>query len=111
MLYPQGLAYDALHLLGRAYELSPEPKYPGIIYSLACAYGMMDRMETRARILNELVSQDTLMVAAFRDLYWYEIARKNDSLAKSYRGKVERLMPWYIPFADSVARQLATETQ
>jgi len=91
----------------KAISICPDLKFPYPRYFIADANRELYNLETAYNMLKKLVSTDTLVFEAYKDLYIFEYAINNNlEMAKYYRNKIAQLAPWYVPRLESLARSV-----
>ena len=55
-------------------------------------------------VLNEAVALDSMAFGPHKDLYSYEMNAGNTEKAAIHRAYLMKLVPWYVPRLDSLAR-------
>ncbi len=109
-LWSQKRYKEAISKFNKAIGLCPDPKFPYLYYYIADANRELYNLEIAYNILNKLVSIDTLVFEAYKDLYIFEYAiLDNSEMAQHYHKKVNQLVPWYIPRLESLAKSLKLE--
>ncbi len=101
---------ESIAEFNKAIGLCPDPKFPYLYYYIADANRELYNLEIAYNILNKLISVDTLVFEAYKDLYIFEYSiLDNQEMAQYYHKKVSKLIPWYIPRMESLARSLKLE--
>ncbi len=88
----------------KALSICPDLKFPYPKYFIADANRELYNLEIAYNMLKKLVSTDTLVFEAYKDLYIFEYAiNNNPEMANYYLNKVAQLAPWYVPRLENLA--------
>ncbi|MCP4705687.1 MAG: hypothetical protein GY865_13890 [candidate division Zixibacteria bacterium] len=106
-LWSQKKFDEAIAELNKAINFCPSPKYPYPYYLIADANRELYKLEIAYNMLNKLVSTDTLVYEAYKDLFIFEYAILNNmERAEQNYKKVGQLTPWYLSRLENVAKSV-----
>lgn len=95
--YVSGDHRRAVQCYDRAIGASPKPYNVHLLYQKAFSLLYMGQEQTAFALLNEIVSQDSLMFQAHKDLYMYSRLYGDETKAAIHERWVKKLAPWYFP--------------
>ncbi len=102
---------DALVHYRNAAEASPQPYYPYLLYQIGFSNMMLGDIATAERFFNATLDADSVIWQAHKELLIFAYLRNNTEMADLHRRWIGKMVPWYLPRADSLARQAVERTR
>jgi arabinofuranosyltransferase len=100
--YKKGLDYfvkqkdkEAIQEYNIALSLSPKPYFVSLIYQKAFSFFRLYQADSARALLETVLTQDSLVFEAHRDLYLFARLDNNYEKAKIHERWIKALVPWY----------------
>ncbi len=93
-------------LLDLCERLIPISMFPYVRYGRAGIWMKNRHVDKWIGLVKTIIPADTFCYQAYRDLYIYEYSTaRNYEAADKYRNRLENLVPWYLPYLDSLVKR------
>ena len=100
--YSSGDQRKAISYYDRAIKVSPKPVYTYLIYQKAFSHFLLRDHENAEKLLNYVVSLDSSVFMAHKDLYLYAMLKQDSQKTKIHENWLKKIVPWYFPRIDSL---------
>jgi hypothetical protein len=81
------------------------------MYHIANCYSQMKQPRKSLALLDYILSQDSLVYLAHKDLYLYETLRGDSLKAAEHRDWLIKLVPWFVPSFDAYVKRAAVQNR
>jgi len=109
--YVRGDHRTALRHYDRALAVSPRPYNLYLLYQKAFSHIMLKQDSIAEPLLNAILGRDSMIYEVHKELYVYSMFRRNRDKAEIHQRWLQKLVPWYFPELDSLARQMVRRTR
>jgi len=103
--FSAGKHREALVHYRAAAAASPRPYYPYLLYQIGFSYMMLGDLANARKFYDATLAQDSTIWQAHKDLLMFTLMEGDQAGANLHRDWIRKIVPWYLPRADSLAQQ------